>query len=76
MRKGCLLSLIALLVSSFLVFVPLQGIFNYMDWPVFNGAGLHAGTWIVAFPFMFGTTYCLLLWLEQLWRERSKHHRR
>jgi uncharacterized membrane protein len=73
MAKGCLLGLIALVSSLYLVLGPIQGIFNYMGWPVFNGAGLHAGTWIIAWPLVFGIGYFLLLWIDRLWRQRSKH---
>jgi hypothetical protein len=70
--KGCLLSLVALAISFFLVFVPLQGIFNYMGWPVFNGGGLHAGTWIIAWPVLFFPVYGVLLLTDRSWHRKSK----
>jgi hypothetical protein len=75
MAKGCLLSLIATLLSFLLLF-PLQEICNRMDWQAFNGAGLHAGTWIVAWPLLFLMSYCLLLAIDRPWRARSKQPKR
>lgn len=63
MAKGCLLSLIASAISFTLLY-PLAGVFDYMDWPGFNGKAMHAGTWIVAWFLLFGITYCLLLAID------------
>jgi hypothetical protein len=73
MAKGCLLSLTALAVGFLLLF-PLQAIFNYMAWPVFDGAGMHyRSTWILAWPLLFGISYCVVLAIDSSWRGRSKH---
>ena len=73
MAKGCLLGLIAMAISFLLILVPVQGVFNYMGWPVFNGAGMHAGAWVFPLPFVSGIVYYFLIRIEQRWRNPSKH---
>jgi hypothetical protein len=78
MIKACLLiliSLIATIISFFVILYPVQGIFNYMGWPVFNGAGLHVGTWMLPLPLVFGLTYYVLFKVDQQ-RGKSRHQER
>ena len=75
MAKGCFLSLLAMVIG-FLLLIPLELLFNYMNWPGFNGMAMHAGTWIFAWWLLFGISYVLLLVIERSWRRRSKHSKR
>jgi hypothetical protein len=54
-------------ISFLLILVPVQGVFNYMGWPVFNGAGMHAGAWVFPLPFVSGIVYYFLIRIEQRW---------
>ena len=56
-----LLALIASVGSFFLILGPIQDLFNYMDWPILNGGGLHAGSWTLAWPVISVVNYWLLL---------------
>jgi hypothetical protein len=71
MGKGCFLSLISATVSFLLIF-PLQAIFNRMKWPVFNGADMHAGTFVVAWWLLFLIVYSLLFIIDRSRTRNSK----
>jgi hypothetical protein len=72
MRKGCLLSLIASLMAFLLL--ALELIFDYMGWPGFNGAGMHVGAWVFAWPVLFGVSYGALLAMDsrRVTRKRNR----
>jgi len=72
MLKGYLLSLLALVIGFCLLF-PLSRLFGYMNWPGFDGKGMHAGTWIVKLPVLFGVIYVLLIAIDRSWRKRSSY---
>jgi len=75
MLKGCLLSLSALALGFLLLF-PISHLFDYMNWPGFDGKGMHAGTWMVALPVLFGIIYVLMLVIDRFWRSRTRSSKR
>jgi hypothetical protein len=71
MGKGCFLILIAATVSFLLIF-PLQAISNHLNWPIFDGAAMHAGGWVIVWWLLFLIVYSLLFLIDRSWPRKSK----